>query len=383
MSRRVYLDYAAATPVIPEVLKAMQPYFSERFYNPSAIYLSAKAAKRDLETARQSIAVQLGARPAEIIFTAGATEANNLAIQGTASQFLDAEVLVSSIEHESVFAPADLFKRRKLPTDDQGLIILNKLSNLINDKTVLVSVMLVNNEVGTIQPLSEVAKRLHEIRQDRRRRGLKMPLYLHSDAAQAGNYLDLHTARLGVDLMSLNGGKLYGPKQSGALYVKAGVKLKPIIVGGGQEFGLRSGTENLAATAGLAKALELAQASRKAEQIRVSDLRQYFERQVEAEIPTASLNGSSKHRAPHIISLAFEGSDNERLLMQLDEAGVECAAGSACSAVSGQPSHVLAAIGLSDKAARSSLRFSLGKYTTKKDIEHTVKLLAELTPVNR
>jgi cysteine desulfurase len=243
--------------------------------------------------------------------------------------------------------------------------------------------MLVNNELGTIQPLAEIAGLIQKTRQDRRRRGISRPLYLHSDAAQAGNYLDLHTARLGVDLLSINAGKLYGPKQSGVLYVKAGLKLRPLITGGGQEFGLRSGTENIAAAAGLARALELAQAGRKAEQDRITGLRQYFERLIEEKIPAASLNGSKKRKAPHIISVTFDGADNERLLIQLDEAGVECAAGSACSAASGQPSHVLAAIGLSDEQARSSLRFSLGKYTTKKDIDTTVKYLAELTPVNR
>jgi cysteine desulfurase len=383
MSRKIYLDYAAATPMSKEVLEVMQPYFSEHFYNPSAIYLAAKSVSGDLETARRSVAGQLGARPAEIVFTAGATEANNLAIQGVLRQFPKAEVLISSAEHESVLEPARLFPSREIPVDKQGAIRLTLLSNLISDKTVLVSVMLVNNELGAIQPLSEIAGLIQKVRQNRRQAGNQMPLYLHTDAAQAGNYLDLHTARLGVDLLSLNGGKIYGPKQSGALYIKTGTKLQPLIVGGGQEFGLRSGTQNVASAIGLAKALELAQGNRHKEQQRISQLRQYFEEQVEQNIPSASLNGAKHRRAPHIISLTFKGTDNERLLMELDELGVECAAGSACSASSDQPSHVLRAIGLNDKQARSSLRFSLGKYTTAKDVGQTVKYLADLTAVNR
>jgi cysteine desulfurase len=212
--KRIYLDYAAATPMTPEVLKAMEPYFSQKFYNPSASYLAARAARQDLNQARAAVARPLGARPAEIIFTAGATEANNLAIQGIMRQFPDGEVLVSAIEHESVLEPAGLFQPKLIPVDGEGLIILNKLSNLISDNTVLISVMLVNNELGTIQPLHEVAGLVKETLQKRLAKGNKTPLYLHTDAAQAANYLDLHTSRLGIDLMSLNGGKIYGPKQS-------------------------------------------------------------------------------------------------------------------------------------------------------------------------
>jgi cysteine desulfurase len=206
------------------------------------------------------VARVLGARPAEIVFTAGATEANNLAIQGVSRQWPDGEALVSAIEHDSVLAPAGLFKSKKVPVDQHGRIILNKLSNLITDKTVLISVMLVNNEIGTVQSVHEVVGLVKEELSRRREKSVKRPLYVHTDAAQAANYLDLHVSRLGVDLMSLNGGKIYGPKQSGCLYVKAGVSLRPLIWGGGQEFGLRSGTENLSAAAGFAAALELAAA---------------------------------------------------------------------------------------------------------------------------
>jgi len=362
------LDYAAATPMDPMVLEAMQPYFEEQFYNPSATYLSAKAVKSQLEAARAKVARLIGARPAEIIFTSGATEANNLAIQGIMKQFPGYEMLTSSIEHQSVLAPAKLFTSQEIPVDKHGIILLNKLSNLINDKTVLVSIMLVNNELGTVQPLREVSKILDSIRQQRLAANNKTPLYLHSDAAQAGNYFDLHVSRLGVDLLSINGGKLYGPKQSGLLYVKAGTMIQPLIVGGGQEFGLRSGTENVAGCIGLAAAFELAQAGRHTEAVRVRQLRDSFESNLTKLVSNPNLNGSVKYRSPHISSVTFIGTDNERLMMELDELGIECAVGSACSASNEEPSHVLKSIGLSAVDINSTLRFSFGKNTSAKDV---------------
>ncbi|MBI4033717.1 cysteine desulfurase [Candidatus Saccharibacteria bacterium] len=376
--KKIYLDYAAATPVDPQVFSAMQPYFSDRFYNPSANYLAARQVKKELEKARSDVARCLGAKPAEVVFTAGATEANNLAIQGVMRQYPDGEVLLSAIEHESVLEPAGLFNGKKIPVDAAGRIILDVLSNLIGDKTVLVSIAYVNNELGTVQRLSEVSALLAEKRHIRRRQNNELPLYFHTDAAQAPSYFAVHASRLGVDLMSINGGKIYGPKQSGALYVKAGVRLSPLIVGGGQEFNLRSGTENVAAAVGLAAALELPQARRKSEAARLDGLRTIFIDELTKALPKAVINGPKKGAAPHILSVTFPGADNERLMMQLDEAGVQAATGSACAAGSGQPSHVLSAIGLSDKQARSTLRFSLGRQTTTHDINQTVARLQKL-----
>jgi cysteine desulfurase len=381
--KRIYLDYAAATPMRPEVLAAMRPFFLENFYNPSATYLAGRAARLALGEQRAKVARVLGARPAEIVFTAGATEANNLAIQGVSRQWPDGEALVSAIEHDSVLAPAGLFKSKKVPVDQHGRIILNKLSNLITDKTVLISVMLVNNEIGTVQSVHEVVGLVKEELSRRREKGVKRPLYVHTDAAQAANYLDLHVSRLGVDLMSLNGGKIYGPKQSGCLYVKAGVSLRPLIWGGGQEFGLRSGTENLSAAAGFAAALELAAAKRSDESRRLTKLREDFEAALLAKIPDASLNGSAKYRAPHLVSLTIEGADNERLMFELDERGIECAVGSACSAGSDELSHVLKAIGLSDGQARATLRFSLGEGTSESMLKKAAAELVGLTVDNR
>lgn len=380
--KRIYLDYSAATPVRPEAIEAMRPYWGDNFYNPSAIYLPAKEVKTHLEDSRRRVAVQLGARPAEIIFTAGATEANNLALQGVARRYPEGRILISSIEHESVSAPAKIFGAQEIPVDNQGVIILNKLSNLLSDESVLVSVIMVNNEIGTIQPLAEAASLIEKERRHRQSVGNKLPIFLHTDAAQAGNYLDLHASRLGVDMMSLNGGKLYGPKQSGALYVRAGVRLEPLIYGGGQEFGLRSGTENMAAIQGFARALELAQTARHDESKRISSLRGYFENRLVENFSNAKINGSPKHRAPHITSVTLEGADNERLLMELDELGIMCAAGSACSAGSEEPSHVLRSIGLSEQQAQSTLRFSLGSDTGRADIDKVIAALRTIL-INR
>jgi len=377
--KSIYLDYAAATPTDPKVLDAIKPYFIEKFYNPSATYLASKTVKSDLTQARESIAGWLGTRASEIYFTAGATEANNLAISGIMSKYPHGEVLVSSIEHDSVIAPAEQFNCNKIASTTKGIVDLADLKKKITNKTILISVMYVNNELGTIQPLREIAKLVADERNERLKKGNKMPIYFHTDAAQAGNLLGLHVARLGVDMMSINGGKIYGPKQTGALYVKAGIDIVPIIVGGGQERNLRSGTENVPGFVGLASALDIAQNLREKESKRLKELRELFAVNICEKISTSQINGSSKHQAPHILHVTFPGIDNERLMMELDERGVQCAVGSACSASSVEPSHVLSAIGMSDKKARASLRFSMGRATTQKDILKTVDFLKNLT----
>lgn len=374
----IYLDYAAATPVDPGVTAAMKPYSAARFFNPSASYLSAKAVAADLLSARELVAHWLGAKPSEVVFTAGGTEANNLAIVGVMSQFPDSNIIISGIEHESVREPARQYEYHEPATSPDGLIDIASLEKLINDHTVLVSVMYANNEVGTIQPLREIATLLQKIRRQRALAGNEQPLYFHTDACQAANYLDLHTSRLGVDLMTLNSGKIYGPKQSGALYVKTGVNLKPQILGGGQERGLRSGTENVAGAVGFAKALDVAQQMREQESKRLIHLRDSFIKQLTNTIPSTIINGSIKKRLPNNISATFVGIDNERLMMQLDEAGIMCAVGSACSASKDESSHVLKAIGLSDKDARSTLRFTLGRQTTEAELIKTARVIKGL-----
>jgi cysteine desulfurase len=375
---QIYMDHAAATPVEPAVFAIMEPYFSKGFYNPSATYGIAVQVHKDLETARAKVAHWFGARSSEIIFTAGGTEANNLAIHGVMAKYPEGNMIVCAIEHDSVLAPAAQYSHRLLPVTDKGIVDTAKLSKLIDDKTALVSVMYANNEVGSIQPIREVAKIIETVRQSRRKSGNKLPIYLHSDACQAAAYLDLHAARLGADLISINGGKIYGPKQSGTLYVKAGTVLEPLIYGGGQERGLRSGTENVAGSIGLATALDLVQTNRHGEVKRLQDLQQKFIRLLQEKIPSAVINGSLKYRLPNNIHITISGQDNERLLFALDEAGILAAAGSACSASNEEPSHVLKAMGISDQDAQASLRFTMGKETTAQQVEKTVHALTTL-----
>jgi cysteine desulfurase len=371
----IYLDYAAATPVDAVVFEAMQPYFSNHFYNPSAQYLAAREVALAVDAARQNLAGWIGARPTEIIFTAGGTEANNLAIHGIMQRYKEGTMLVSALEHEASLKPAEQYQSNIIPVDESGRVDLEQLEQLIDDSTVLISVMYANNEIGTIQPLRQIAQIIEKKKQQRLHQGNTMPLYFHTDAAQAANYLDLHASRLGVDLLSLNGGKIYGPKQSGALYVKTGVVLKPLISGGGQERGLRSGTESVVNIIGLAAALDLVQKTKSEQSEKLRALQRMFITGVMESNPNAILNGSRKNRLPNNIHITFPGSDNERLMMELDEQGILCAAGSACSASSEEPSHVLKAIGVSDEMAQQSLRFTMGRGTTDPEVETVIRVL--------
>lgn len=375
----IYLDHAAATPLNPEVLEAMQPYFAQQFYNPSANYMAARQVRAALESARADVAMVLGTRASEIIFTAGGTESDNLAITGVMHAFPDSNVVVSAVEHDAVLQPAAQFDCRTAGVDGQGIVDLDDLRTKINDRTVLVSVMYANNEVGTIQPIRRIAQLIGAIRDERRKAGIDLPLYLHTDACQAANYLDLHVSRLGVDLMTLNGGKIYGPKQSGVLFASHTVRLQPIIRGGGQERNYRSGTENVAGCIGFAKALQLAQTSRYAESERLTVLRDLAYRLVTERLPETIINGSRKHRLPNNIHLTLPGQDNERLLVELDERGILAAAGSACSASDDEPSHVLRAMGISDPDAQASLRLTMGRETTEASVRELVAVMADIT----
>ena len=378
MDHPIYLDYAAATPIDPRVALAMQPYTELLFYNPSATYLKAVEVRHALEQARGSVALQMGCRPSEIIFTAGGTEANNLAIYGIMRLHPNANIVVSAIEHEAVLAPAAEYNPRVVQPTQGGFIEPSAVEAVINDDTVLVSIMYANNEVGTVQPIHKLSQLVRKIRRDRKDRGVLMPLYLHTDACQAANYLDLKVSRLGVDLMTLNGGKVYGPRQSGVLYVRGGLQLRPLIIGGGQERGLRSGTENVAHAIGIAYALEIAQTIRHDESKRTQSLQRQFIELLSKHVPQAVINGSLKHRLPNNIHITIPGIDNERLLMQLDEVGIMAAAGSACSAGNDEPSHVLRALGIPDQLARSSIRFTMGHSTTSDEVLRVVTELARL-----
>lgn len=378
MKKSIYLDYAAATPLDPRALTAMQPYLNEDFYNPSAVYQAARQVRAAVEKARGQVASVLGAKDQEIVFTAGGTEANNLAIHGLMSQFPDGNIVVSSIEHESVLEPAKQYERRIAPVTDKGLIDLAALEKLVDEKTVLVSIMYANNEIGTIQPIKQIASMIEAKRQQRARQLLTTnhyPLYFHTDACQTANYLDLSVSRLGVDLMTLNGGKIYALKQSGCLFIHKDVQLKSLIMGGGQEGDLRSGTENVAAIIAFATMLQNVQHDRKPEQARLTQMRDQLFATLSQSIESIILNGDSKHRLPNNLNIMVPGADGERLLMELDEAGLQVATGSACTASNDQPSHVLQAIGCDRAAASSSLRISLGRSTGSNDIVAAGKVL--------
>jgi cysteine desulfurase len=375
MPKKIYLDYAAATPMDESVIEAMRPFWQAEFYNPAATYLAAQNVAQCVKSAREKIAHWLGAKPAEVVFTAGGTEADNLAINGVMQRFPGAKVAVSAIEHDAVLQPAKQYDHTIIPVSAQGLVDPETLRKFIDNDTVLVSIMYANNEVGTIQPIRRIALMLSEIRQARIKAGNDLPLYLHTDASQAAGYLDIHTHRLGVDLMTLNGGKIYGPKQTGALFVGAGVTLTPQLLGGGQERSLRSGTENVAGLVGLAQALDMAQNQKDQEVKRLSELQHYFIDQLKLLVPPAVINGSRTHRLANNLHITIPGADNERLVMQLDEAGIMCAIGSACSASKEAPSHVLMAMGMTAADAQSSLRLTMGRQTTKQHIDYTLKIL--------
>ncbi len=369
--RNVYLDHAAATPMDDSVRRAMEVYYTDEFYNPSALYLASRKVRSDITEARESVAKHLGCRPSEIIFTSGGTESNNLAIRGVMEAFPGSNLIISAVEHDSVLLPAKLYDAKLAPVDGRAEIKLDLLADMIDDDTVLVSIMYANNEVGSIQPLNKISSIIKGIRESRYSRSITKPLFFHIDACQAPNYLSV---RIDADMVSLNGGKIYGPKQSGVLMVRSGVRIVPQILGGGQERGLRSGTENAAQIIGFAKSLDLSQKLRNKEVDRLSDIQKITHDLLLQKIPRLRLNGSNTKLANNI-HFTIPSIDNERLVMELDELGIQCAVGSACSASNDEPSHVLQAMGMSEADIRSSIRISMGRSTTRDDMIYFVSRL--------
>lgn len=368
----IYLDHAAATPLSSEVLRCMQPYFSDAFYNPSSPYAPAVTVRKEYEEARARLAACIGARPAEIIMTAGATESINLAVQGTSGH-----IVTSSIEHESVLAAVRKKEHTIVSVSNKGRVLVDEIKKAIRPETTLVTIGLANGEIGTIQPLGDIAAIVREERMKRLENGSTTPIYFHSDASQGAGLLDIHVARLGVDMLTLNAGKVYGPKQVGLLFVERSVRLEALVVGGGQERGLRSGTENVAGTIGFAKALELAEKHRKQEGVRLEKLRNYLERELTKAFPEAYVSGDSNHRLASHLHIAFPGIDGERLVFSLENRGVLVATGSACAANQGTRSHVLMAIGMEAEVADGSLRLSLGHLSDNQNIEAAVQIIIE------
>lgn len=370
----IYLDHAAATPLDSAVMTAMRPYFTEYFYNPSSPYAPAVTVRREYDAAKATIAKIIGARPGEITMTAGATESINLAFSGG-----EGHVITTAIEHQAVLAAAARHDHTIVSVDAKGRVDPTIIAKSIRPDTWLISVGLANNEIGTVQPLSKIADVVRAEREKRREAGNMTPIYLHSDASQGAGQLDLHVIRLGVDMLTLNAAKVYGPKQVGLLYATRSVELTPQIVGGGQEAGLRSGTENVAGTIGMAVALKNADSTRTSEVRRLAHLRDSFELKLTAAFPEAVVSGHAKHRLAGHLHISFPGLDAERLVFALETRGVLVATGSACAANKGTRSHVLTAIGLDDSVADGSLRLTLGKATTEETImQATEHIIAEV-----
>lgn len=372
MTRRIYLDYAATTPIDPRVFSAMRPYFGERFGNAGSLHAYGQEAQAALNSAREKVAALLGVQFREIIFTGSATEANNLALRGAWRGRRDKNLrrlIVSAVEHESVLATARDLEREGaeveiLPVDKTGRVDLKKLRAALHAETFLVSVMSAQNEVGTIQPIAEISEIVRGWRG-----GKTYPLF-HTDAAQAAQFLDCSPSALGADLLTLSAHKIYGPKGIGVLYKKTDLPLDPILTGGGQEFGLRSGTENVPLAVGLAKALELAAAERKKTADHLGKLQKELWRIIKRAAPSAELNGPAlgKNRLPNNINVHLPGLAADKILTALDLNGVAASSGSACASRAAAPSHALLAMGLGEKRARTSIRFSLGRPTTMAEI---------------
>ena len=381
--KKVYLDHAASTPMDKEVLEEMMPYFIEKFGNPSSVHQCGQEAMEAVDQARAQVADFLGCKASEIVFTSGATESNNLAIKGIirASDINNSHIITSSVEHPCIINSCEAAKKEEgteityLKVDKDGIINLEDVKKAIRENTILISILYANNEVGVIEPIAEIGKMLKKINLERKNN--KLPkIYFHIDAVQAINYIDCNVDNLGVDLLSLSGHKIYGPKGIGALYIRQGTKIRSVQSGGEQENNFRAGTHNVPGIVGLGKAISLVPENRKKiEEIR--DLRDYFIDEVLKNITNSQLNGSREFRLPHNANLSFKGIEGESLLMMLDAQGISVSTGSACSSSSLKPSHVLTAMKIPPEVAHASIRFTLGKDTTKEDIDYTLKVLAE------
>lgn len=370
---KVYLDHAATTPCDQAVLEEMLPYFTEKFGNADSQHACGRETAKAVADARETIARIINCAPNELYFTGSGTEADNWALKGAALARKNRgnHVIISAIEHHAILNSADWLEKEgfvvtKLPVDKTGLVSVEDLKNAITDKTILVSVMYANNEVGTIQPIKELAQVAHE-----------HGALFHSDCVQAVPYLKIDVKDLGLDLMTMSGHKFYGPKGVGALYVRNGVKLDKLICGGGQERSQRGGTTNTPAVVGMAKALELSVANMQQNNAHIAALRDHFVQRVLAEIPYVRFNGNVDHRVPSVANFSFEFVEGEGILMLMDFHGVAVSSGSACSSGSLDPSHVLLAMGVPIEISHGSIRFSFGKHNTLEETDYTVEALKD------
>jgi len=370
----IYLDYAATTPADPAVVQAMIPYFHDAFGNPSAIYSYGQEAKSAIEKARSTIASLIGARDEEIVFTSGGTEADNYTLKGVAfaNQKKGNHIITSAIEHHAVLESCKFlskigFKITYVPVDKYGLVDPDQVKKAITDKTILISVMHANNEVGTIQPIAEISRIAREA-----------GVYLHTDAVQTAGHIPTDVNELGVDLLSISAHKLYGPKGVGALYIRKGTKLMTFMHGGGQERGRRASTENVPGIVGFGQAAELAKQTLKTEMGRVTTLRDILITGILNKIDRIHLNGHPVKRLPNNVNISVEFVEGESMCLNMDMAGICASTGSACSSASLEASHVLLAMGLDPVQAHGSLRFTLGKWTTEEEINKVLEVLPRI-----
>ncbi|NMA54680.1 MAG: cysteine desulfurase NifS [Firmicutes bacterium] len=372
--RNVYLDHAATTAVHPKVLESMLPYLQDKLGNPSSIYSSGREAKAAVETARAQVAALINAQPDEIIFTSGGTEADNLALTGVATALSQQgrHIITSRIEHHAVLHTAEELERKGfqvtyLPVDPDGLINPDLLEQALTPETIMVSIIFANNEIGTIEPIDRLAKIAK-----------KHGVIFHTDAVQAVGNIPIDVEELNIDLLSLSGHKIYGPKGIGALYVRRGMNIKPLMQGGSQERKLRPGTENVPGIVGLGKAAELARIELPARSAHLTELRDYLIDGVLSSIAHVRLNGHRTLRLPGNANFSFEFIEGESLLLSLDMAGIAASSGSACTSGSLDPSHVLMAIGLSHEVAHGSLRLTLGRENNKEDVDYVLSVLPDI-----
>ncbi|MFH1016483.1 MAG: cysteine desulfurase NifS [Chloroflexota bacterium] len=372
--RRIYLDYAATTPTHPDVVKTMLPYFTEKFGNPSAIYACAQETKAAIEDARSKVARLLGARDEEIVFTSGGTEANNFAIKGTAyaNKRKGNHIITNVIEHHAVLETCHFLEKMGyrltiLPVDSYGRVSPDDVRNAITPKTTLIAIMMANNEIGTIQPIAEISKIAREA-----------GVYLHTDAVQTACHLPINVDELGVDMLSMSAHKFYGPKGVGALYIRKGTRLVSFMHGGGQERNRRASTENVPGIVGMGKAVELAMEEMDAEAKRITRLRDKLIKGLFDKIDPLRLNGHPQKRLPNNVNISIAFVEGEAICLNLDVEGICASTGSACSSGSLEPSHVMLALKLPPEEMRSSIRFSLGKWTTDEEIEYVLDVLPRI-----
>jgi cysteine desulfurase len=369
--RRIYMDHAATTPFHPEVTEAMLPYLGERFGNPSSVYEEGREARKAVEAARSQVAEALGADPSEIYFTSGGTEADNLAVLGTirANRKKGDHVITTAIEHHAVLEPChylekDGLKLTILPVDGAGLVDPDEVRKALTPSTILVSVMHANNEIGTVQPIEEISSICREA-----------GVYLHSDAVQTVGALEINVDRLGVDMLTVSAHKLYGPKGTGCLYIRKKTKVENIIMGGGQESRMRSGTENVAGIVGFGKAIELAAREWKQRSDHVRPLRDRLIEGILENIPQTILNGDREKRLPNNVNVLFSYIEGEAICLRLDFLGIAASTGSACSSESMEASHVMLAVGIRPEEAHGTLRLTLGRENTSEDVDYVLEKL--------